>query len=38
MTRSEIGMVVFIFVLVYVVGLLPRVAERLGALIAGRRG
>jgi hypothetical protein len=31
MTRGEIGLVVFIFALVYSAGLLPRIARRIAA-------
>ncbi len=31
MTRGELGLVVFIFALVYVAGLLPKIADRLTA-------
>lgn len=37
MTHGEIGLTVFIFVLVYAAGLLPRLADRLAALLAGPR-
>jgi hypothetical protein len=35
MTLGEIGLTLFIFVLVYSAGLLPRLADRLAALVAG---
>ena len=35
MTPGEIGLTIFIFVLVYCAGLLPRLADRLAALVAG---
>jgi Sec-independent protein translocase protein TatA len=34
MTRGEIGLVLFIFALIYGAGLLPRVGEKLGAWLA----
>jgi hypothetical protein len=37
MTRGEIGLVVFIFALVYTAGLLPRIARGVTAAF-GRRG
>ena len=36
MTRGEVGLVVFIFALVYGAGLLPRLVTRLGDLLAER--
>ena len=33
MTRQELGLVVFIFALVYVAGLLPKIANRLIAAL-----
>jgi hypothetical protein len=33
MTRAEVGLVVFIFVLVYSAGLLPKLVDRLIALL-----
>jgi hypothetical protein len=36
MTRGEVGLVVFIFVLVYGAGFLPQAAARLGDLLARR--
>jgi hypothetical protein len=36
MTMGEIGLTVFIFALVYCAGLLPRLADRLAALVVGR--
>jgi hypothetical protein len=37
MTRGEIGLVVFVFVLVYGGVLVPRLGERLGVSLAGRK-
>ena len=37
MTKSEIGLTVFIFLLVYLVGPLPRFADRVAALFVGPR-
>jgi hypothetical protein len=37
MTRGEIGLVVFIFALVYAAGFLPKVASRLAAAL-GKEG
>ncbi len=34
MTRAEVGLVVFIFALVYAAGLLPKIADRVVALLA----
>jgi hypothetical protein len=36
MTRGEIGLVAFIFALVYGAGLLPWVIDKLSALLAGK--
>ena len=36
MTRGEIGLVIFIFALVYSAGLLPWVIDRLTSLIEGK--
>jgi hypothetical protein len=35
MTRGEIGLVVFVFALIYGALVLPRLAERFGARLAG---
>ena len=37
MTRGEIGLVVFIFALVFGAGFVPRAGDRLGAWLAKRR-
>jgi hypothetical protein len=36
MTRGEIGLVIFIFALVYSAGLLPWVIDRLTSVLAGK--
>jgi hypothetical protein len=38
MTRGEIGLVVFIFAMVYAVRLLPRAGDLIGHLLGDRRG
>lgn len=37
MTRGELGLVVFLFVLIYAGVLVPRVGARLGAYFASRK-
>jgi hypothetical protein len=37
MTRGEIGLVAFVFALVYAGVLVPRLGERLGTILAKRR-
>ncbi len=34
MTRAEVGLVVFIFVLVYAAGLLPKIVDRVVSVLA----
>jgi hypothetical protein len=38
MTRGEIGLVLFIFALIYAVRLLPRAGDWIGRLLGDRRG
>jgi hypothetical protein len=38
MTRGEVGLVVFIFAMVYAVRLLPRAGDWLGRLLGDRSG
>jgi Sec-independent protein translocase protein TatA len=38
MTRGEIGLTLFIFLLVLGSGILPRLGERVGAWLADRKG
>ena len=36
-TKGELALVIFVFALVYMSGLLPKLGARLGAFIASRR-